>query len=225
LAFSSSQRANDDTKDWLVPVKRGEDPDKNPFQERSLKKQERVLKNKLQHLRNEERAESNRARKGGPSYGSGSKTSMSAADEIAAAAAAMAPVGIPKSLKVSEGDVSGLTGQGKQKRPRPAGESKADKGKKVKAAQVATASMGRFGRRLPGEPEPPRDQVRHKKRAATPSGTGEHSRDMAVLSTVMHSDKPKAASTSASAARSAATSAGAGGSRVFRGDRRAAGRK
>lgn len=209
-----------------MPVKGGEDPDKNPFEERAMKKKERVLKNKLQNLRNEERAETDRSRKGGASRSTGSRSSMSAADEIAAAAASLAPVGIPKSLKASEGDVSGLTGQGRQKRPRPGGESKADKGKKVRAAQVATASMGRFDRRLPGEPEPPRDRVRHKKRATTPAGAGEHSRDLAVLSSVMHtSGKGAATAGTSSSSSSAAGAAGAGGSRVFRGDKRAAGKK
>lgn len=205
----AAQRANDETKDWAIPAKGGEGDDADPFLERELKKKERTLKNKVKHLKNMERAE----RSKGGSKGGLKPRASSAAEAMAAFAAAGTPAGIPKSILASEGDVSGVHGQGRQKRPRPAGDSKDEKVKRVKAAQAATASMGRFDRRLPGEPEPPRDPVRHKKRAATPAGAGEHSRDMAVLSAVVHGTG------TSKAKRGKAAGRGASGSREFRRDR------
>lgn len=196
-------------------MKGGDDGMSDPFKERELKKQERVLKNKVQNLKNRERAERNKgaARRA-------LSAAASSAESMAAAAAAGTPVGIPRTMKASEGDVSGITGQGRQKRPRPSGETKHDKSKRVRAAQVATASMGRFDRRLPGEPEAPRDPVRHKKRAATPSGSGEHSRDLAVLSSVVHGAGAGGAKMPGAGKRSAKSAGpGAAGARVFRKDK------
>ena len=46
------QRANDDTKDWAIPVKPGDDPFEDPFEKRLLEKKQRVLKNKLNQIKN-----------------------------------------------------------------------------------------------------------------------------------------------------------------------------
>jgi regulator of ribosome biosynthesis len=174
------QRANDETKDWAIPLKESDPDTADPFQERVNKKKERVLKNKLQHLKNLERSA---AAKGGS--GQVARGPSAAALELAEAAAVGVPAGIPKTVSAREGDVSGLTDQGRSKRPRPGGETKDDKAKRLKAAQTATASMGRFDRRLPGESEPPRDPIRHKKRAVVGLEGQERSRDLAVLSALM----------------------------------------
>ena len=211
------KRAKDDTKDWAIPAKPGEADDHDPYEERRVEKQKRVLKNKLQQLKNQERAEKE-ARKSGSVVSKLHKKrekrlrleSSSAAEELARAAARALPDGIAKAVKASEGDVTGIVGQGKQKRPRPAGQTAADKARRIKAAQVGTASMGRFGRKLPGEPEAPKDDSRHRRRPDV--SKGEKDRDLAVLREVMHSKS--------AAATSAESLLGAKGSRAFFKDRK-----
>ena len=46
------QRANDELRDWVIPVKRDTDPFMDPFEERATLKKERIVKNKLSHIRN-----------------------------------------------------------------------------------------------------------------------------------------------------------------------------
>lgn len=45
-------RKNDSTKDWLIEIKKNEDPDQDFFAKRTTEKNERVAKNELQRLRN-----------------------------------------------------------------------------------------------------------------------------------------------------------------------------
>jgi len=45
-------RANDDTKDWLIPVPDQADPSEDQFEKRMKAKKERIAKNELQRLRN-----------------------------------------------------------------------------------------------------------------------------------------------------------------------------
>ena len=46
------QRANDETKVWAVPVKEGTDKMADPFEDLAMKKKQRVIKNKLNQLKN-----------------------------------------------------------------------------------------------------------------------------------------------------------------------------
>jgi len=46
------KRANDDTKEWLIPVPDNADPNEDQFEKRMKAKKERVSKNELQRLRN-----------------------------------------------------------------------------------------------------------------------------------------------------------------------------
>jgi hypothetical protein len=46
------QRANDETKVWAVPVKGGTDKMEDPFLEMAMQKKQRVVKNKLNQLKN-----------------------------------------------------------------------------------------------------------------------------------------------------------------------------
>jgi regulator of ribosome biosynthesis len=48
-------RANDDTKDWAIPVGPNDDPYENPFEKRKMAKKERVLKNQLKQMANLDR--------------------------------------------------------------------------------------------------------------------------------------------------------------------------
>jgi regulator of ribosome biosynthesis len=50
------KRANDDLKDWAIEVGANDDPYEDPFQKKRMEKKERTLKNKLQHLGNQDRA-------------------------------------------------------------------------------------------------------------------------------------------------------------------------
>jgi regulator of ribosome biosynthesis len=118
------KRANDDTGDWAVPVKDGDDPMADPWERRRMEKQKRVIQNKLNQIRNLERAQGGKG----------------------------VPAGIPTQVTMQEGHVSGVTGQGKRKRAKPGGESKDTKAARLRAAQGATASMGKFDKRLEGEP-------------------------------------------------------------------------
>lgn len=45
-------RKNDSTKDWLIEIKKNEDPNQDFFSKRTQEKNERVAKNELQRLRN-----------------------------------------------------------------------------------------------------------------------------------------------------------------------------
>lgn len=49
-------RANDDTKDWAIPVGANDDPYEDPFEKRKTAKKERVMKNSLKQLANMDRA-------------------------------------------------------------------------------------------------------------------------------------------------------------------------
>ena len=77
-------RANDDTKDWAIPVGANDDPYEDPFAKRDMEKKERVLKNQLKQMANVDRSlglktshglksnlvgrnDKNARRKGGPS--------------------------------------------------------------------------------------------------------------------------------------------------------------
>ena len=53
-------RANDDTKDWAIPIGPNDDPYDDPFAVRKLQKKERVLKNNLKQMANLDRAMGNR---------------------------------------------------------------------------------------------------------------------------------------------------------------------
>lgn len=47
-----TQRANDEGASWAIPVKDGEDPTSDPFQNLAVEKKKRIVKNKLSMLRN-----------------------------------------------------------------------------------------------------------------------------------------------------------------------------
>ena len=55
-ATLSLQRANDEMRDWLIPVKPGDDETADPWEARANAKKERIVKNKLSHIRNLVRA-------------------------------------------------------------------------------------------------------------------------------------------------------------------------
>ena len=50
------QRVNDESKVWAIPVKDGTDSMADPFLDQAMKKKERVVKNKLNQLKNLVRA-------------------------------------------------------------------------------------------------------------------------------------------------------------------------
>ena len=50
------KRANDSTKDWLIEIKKNQDPNEDHFAKRTQEKTERTAKNELQRLRNIARA-------------------------------------------------------------------------------------------------------------------------------------------------------------------------
>ncbi|KAL6740674.1 hypothetical protein Aduo_014011 [Ancylostoma duodenale] len=58
------RRGNDDTKDWLIEIPDGADPNKDYFAERVEKKKERVAKNETQRLKNLARQVGSTVRKG-----------------------------------------------------------------------------------------------------------------------------------------------------------------
>ncbi|KAJ1368753.1 Ribosome biogenesis regulatory protein [Parelaphostrongylus tenuis] len=58
------RRGNDDTKDWLIEIPDGADPNKDYFAERVEKKKERIAKNETQRLKNIARQLGTNLRKG-----------------------------------------------------------------------------------------------------------------------------------------------------------------
>ena len=50
------KRANDELRDWAIEVGPTDDPYQDPFQKRRMEKKERILKNKLKQLGNQDRA-------------------------------------------------------------------------------------------------------------------------------------------------------------------------
>ncbi|KAK6749491.1 hypothetical protein RB195_001852 [Necator americanus] len=58
------KRGNDNTKDWLIEIPEGADPNKDYFGERAEKKKERIAKNETQRLKNLARQMGSTLRKG-----------------------------------------------------------------------------------------------------------------------------------------------------------------
>lgn len=50
------KRANDELRDWAIEVGPNDDPYQDPFQKRRMEKKERIIKNKLKQLGNQDRA-------------------------------------------------------------------------------------------------------------------------------------------------------------------------
>lgn len=146
-------------KDWLVEVKPGDNPYDDPFEKKELEKKQKVVQNQLNRVKNLQR---------NPSSG------------------AKVPAGIPTQLSMEEGKVDVPTGQGKKPKGKPKGESLDTKQKRLRAAQVSTASIGKFDAHLPGEPTRPRDPKKRKRMPVEESVDKEHQRDNDILRKVLH---------------------------------------
>lgn len=158
----------EDLSDWAVPVKRGQDPYADPWEKAKLEKKERVVNNKLNQLRNLERG--NKGRKGSK------------------ALAPAVPAGIPLQLGLGEGEVSGLTGQGKRAKGKPRGETLAAKKARMAAVQVSTASLGKFDKKVTGEaPRPSYSAKSRKARMPLMAGSAETERNRKALKMVLGS--------------------------------------
>ena len=154
-------RANDDTKDWAIPVGANDDPYADPFAERSLKKKERVLKNNLKQMANVDRAMGNKVShglksnlvgkgrgaggQGGAGKGAGGKTKR-------------------------EAGYHGLGGQTREA---------------VVDAQRSDASMGRFGRLNQGEAKADRGGRQRKRAGVAPNDSSERDMTMAVMNKLL----------------------------------------
>lgn len=176
------KRARDDSAPWAYELKPGDDPSIDHIERLALKKKERVVNNQLNQLKNIRAAEKAKDAKTG--FSSNLLTNSGAPSKKKRDASSV-PIGIPSTVSIAEGRASGVTGNGKQPKPRPGGESLDVKKSKLALAQVSTASMGRFDDQLKGEPKRPKDPRRQKR---LPNFTGldkEKVREANVLKKVL----------------------------------------
>jgi len=151
----------DDLKDWMVPVKKGENPYVDPWEKADLEKKQRVLNNKMSQMRNIERA-----------------------NKILGKNKPSVPAGIPLQLDMGEGTVNGLTGQGKQARAKPRGEDIASKKARLAKVQTSTASLGKFDKKVSGEPGRPQYSSRKSRRSLMDTAS-EKDRDVKTLKQIL----------------------------------------
>lgn len=213
--------------DWLVEVKPGKDGEEDPWARKDAEKKQRVIKNQLNHLKNLGRAAKAEERRtgagGGAAMLSGDGPSGSAGaggagkkrkrneSQHAGSASGALPVGIPN-LKVSEGAVGGFAGPGKMPRQHVK-EDKGVKAAKLKLAQTATASMGRFDAIVAGEPPKPKDPRKHKRLPNEIPLFKERARDVDVLRKVLGGTGEGEKKASAGAGAGAAAGGAGGGKR------------
>lgn len=179
--------------DWAIPVKPGDDPMEDPFEKRALQKKERVVRNQLAHVKNLQhssgaapapaptamivdgrsatgvsgnalvaprvfegvpkppRSKAAAARAEKLLAGKRAGASATSLDADAAGKPLLVPAGIAR-----EGADHAKPG----KRPR---EVIGVKVERLRAAQTATASMGKFDAALPDEPARPRNPKKAKR--------------------------------------------------------------
>ena len=94
------------------------------------------------------------------------------------------PAGIPLQLDMGEGTVNGLTGQGKQARAKPKGENIASKKARLAKVQTSTASLGKFDKKVSGEPGRPQYSSRKSRRSLMDTA-GEKDRDVKTLKQIL----------------------------------------
>ena len=94
------------------------------------------------------------------------------------------PPGIPLQLNMAEGTVNGLTGQGKQARAKPQGESITSKKARLAKVQTSTASLGKFDKKVQGETRRPQYSSRKTRRSLMDTST-EKDRDTKTLKQVL----------------------------------------
>lgn len=276
------KRAGDDSKDWAVPVKTGEDAFADPWEQRKLAKKDRVIRNQLAHVKNLERATkaadrkkgiaadasagaapvpairiegqsakaAKAAAKGGKDKGARAKPARSSSGALLAPRVSVAdgaavpgsvPSGIPARLSSHAGmgrDASAVVdtaGGHKAKRRRvedegaaAAGgagkggakgtghgvkEGKAVKADRLKLAQVSTASMGKFDRKVSDEPVRPKSAAKRKRLPNETPASDEARRSADILRRVLggSGEGERAAAGGVPSSRGGAAAGGAGG--------------
>jgi hypothetical protein len=164
-----------DGHDWLIPAKKTDDPTKDLFEERDLKKKSRVIANELSHVHNQARASKREDARTGHSSGGGGGSGLLDGPAIqagpaggpkpkkwvvkkAAAAAAKAGLGageapIPAGIahmRFDEGRADGLYDNGKHARPAPGAATltgkREDKSVKAERLKMAQVSTASMGR-------------------------------------------------------------------------------
>lgn len=85
---------------------------------------------------------------------------------------------------MGEGTVNGLTGQGKQARAKPKGESIASKKARLAKVQTSTASLGKFDKKVSGEPGRPMYSSRKSRRSLMDTAS-EKDRDVKTLKQIL----------------------------------------
>jgi regulator of ribosome biosynthesis len=135
-------RANDDTKDWAIPVGANDDPYENPFEKRKMAKKERVLKNQLKQMSNMDR-------------NMGMKTSHGLKSNL---------VGREKNLGRVKGSGGGSGGDKKRSRHGLGGQTR----EAIVDTQRSDASMGKFGRLNSGEKKADRGGRRRQYASVAP---------------------------------------------------------
>ena len=145
-------RANDDTKDWAIPVGANDDPYEDPFEKRKTAKKERVMKNQLKQMSNLDRS-------------MGIKTSHGLKANL---------VGRDKKRR---GAPANNEGGGSKKRARHGlgGQTK----EALIDTQRSDASMGKFGRLNAGEKKADRGGRRRQYDSVTPKDASSE-RDLAA---------------------------------------------
>lgn len=149
------RKANDDSKEWpIMEVKANEDPYQDPWERQREEKRERKNKNIENRMRNEERAKglargtTTRMMKGIEKVRKAGKAGGNADRDI------VPPSGVPVDLRSTKAS------QGLQTKNR----GKVSTVAALKATQRSTASLGKFDKKVEGEPERPVTTASKKRR-------------------------------------------------------------
>ena len=146
-------RANDDTKDWAIPVGANDDPYEDPFAKRKMAKKERVLKNQLKQMANMDRNM-------GVKTSHGLKSNLIGRDKNAKRNGSSSSSGSSGS---GSGDASGPSK--KRARHGLGGQTR----EAIVDTQRSDASMGRFGKLNSGEKKADRGGRRRQYNPVAPS--------------------------------------------------------
>lgn len=184
-----------------------DDPTVDPFEKAGLEKKERIVKNQLSHVRNLQRAERSAGGRGGVGGpidkfnegvggGGGAGGGGGGAAPAGGAGVRKGKKGRKMERKQAEkqakraASAGGGAGAGggvvdkEHARANAGKEPKHVKARRLAAAQVSTASLGKFDRRLRDEPAPPVPRAM-KRRLPDMATDAERSRDRNVLRRVL----------------------------------------
>lgn len=204
------KRLRDESETWAIEYKPTDDLSKDLFEERALKKKQRILQNEISQVSNLQRQQNKSQNKHGIESIIAKPVHLSSSDKhhkknkynnnddttttTLSSSTKKAIVGIAP-IHNNEGNVNTLFDQGKHAKPKPSEqtllstkESKDIKQSRLKNVQLSTASMGKFDKQVQNEPARPKDPHKQKRFSNEISLNSEKSRQNDILKKVLHGD-------------------------------------